>query len=229
MPFDIRNKWFSRQLKGHPSVKDTIESLRVPHPEVGCIVINGRSRDFSQQLQDGDRIAVYPDAQRIKIFPLINLIPKPLKTPRFVLDSHLGKLACHLRLLGFNTIYRTDFPDEEIVTIIKKVKRILLTRDIGLLKNKVVKSGHWIRSTDPLEQIKEVLKRYGLGSKIKPFTLCLECNGKIVRVDKARVSRILPPKVKKFYTRFYRCSNCHKVYWQGSHYERLLELVNQLH
>ena len=225
LSFDKRNRWFDHKVKGQPAVKDTIESLGVPHTEVGFIVINNRPSRFFAQLGDGDRIAVYPDLPQRNQYPGGGLKEKPSKNPKFILDSHLGKLARHLRLLGFDVIYKRDFPDEEIIRLVKKANRIVLTRDIGLLKNKLISCGYWVRSIDAAKQIKEVLKRYELIQKIRPFSRCLECNGKIKKVAKKKVLPLLPPKVQRYYDKFYRCDDCRKIYWQGSHYEQLAQLV----
>jgi uncharacterized protein with PIN domain len=144
---------------------------------------------------------------------------------RFVIDSHLGKLARHLRLLGFDCTYKNFFPDNEIVDVAQQERRIILTRDIGLLKHKRVQWGYWLKATDPNQQLKEVVKRYQLHSQIKPFSRCLECNGKIKRIAKNKVIDQLPQAVRENYTRFYLCRLCQKIYWQGSHYEKLLKII----
>jgi len=183
---------------------------------------------FSYHLQDGDRVAVYP--YRKKINGRFPRAPRRSLAgrPKFVLDIHLGKLVRHLRLLGFDSIYETGLTDEEIVRIALAQKRVVLTRDIGLLKQKRVTYGYWVRSKDPLEQIEEVLKRFDLKKCLKPFTLCLECNGRIRNVPKQKILASLPPKVRKYYDEFYRCWDCGKVYWQGSHYERLSGFIKSL-
>src|SRR5262245_61664799 len=86
------------------SIKDRIEALGAPNTEVDLILVNGQSVDFSYLLQDGDRVSVYPVFESIDISPLLRLRPAPLRHPRFVLDSHLGRLAAYLRMLGFDTL-----------------------------------------------------------------------------------------------------------------------------
>ena len=226
LPLSRRRRVFPVAVKGRPAVKDTIEALGVPHPEVDVVLVNGRSEAFGYQLGANDRVAVYPSGFSIKASPLVHLRPH-VRGVRFVIDSHLGKLARHLRLLGFDCVYKTCFPDAEIAGIAQQEKRIVLTRDIGLLKNKIVRSGLWVRSTDPVLQLKEVLKKYRLVSRVKPFRLCLECNGRILRVAKWKVSAQLPDMVRETHSRFYACGTCGKVYWRGSHYGQLARLVNR--
>jgi uncharacterized protein len=97
-----------RQLRERASVKDVIEAVGVPHTEVDLILVNGHSVDFAYRVQDGDRISVYPVFEALDITPVLRVRPKPLREPHFVLDTHLGKLAVYLRLLGFDTLYRND-------------------------------------------------------------------------------------------------------------------------
>ena len=228
LPSERRKIIFSHSVKGNPSIKDTLEALGVPHTEIDYILINGRAADFSYQLQEGDKVFVYPDGYKFKDGRAKRLRPQLPRNFKFVIDSHLGKLARHLRLLGFDVLYKKIFPDAEIVKISVNQKRIVLTRDIGLLKNKLIQHGFWLRSIDPQKQLKEVLKRFKLYKKLKPFSRCLECNGKIIKIAKKKVFAQLPPQVREYYQRFYLCQSCQKIYWQGSHYEYLLKLVNRI-
>jgi len=223
-----RYRCFVHRVKGRPAIKDTLESLGVVHPEIDSILANGKSVSFTYKVNDGDLICVYPLNFKLNKRKLKHLQPKIPNPAKFVIDSHVGKLARHMRLLGFDSVYKRNFPDAHIVQTAIKEKRIVLTRDIGLLKNKRVQHGYWLRTTDPQRQIIEVLKFFRIFSKIKPFKLCLECNGNIKRITKSRVLRKLPPKVKKYYSQFYVCKGCHKIYWKGSHYEVLLKLVNRI-
>ncbi len=212
-----RNRRFFHAVKGNPSIKDTIEALGVPHPEVEKTVVNGRRVTFSYQLRAGDKIAVYPQGTIRK-----------KQRPKFILDVHLGKLVRHLRLLGFDSTYRSDLADAEIVHLAQEEGRIILTRDICLLKNGRVKQGYWVRSILPAKQIAEVIKKFALIGRLKPFSRCLECNGKIKQVPKANIEGQLPLKVRTYYDKFYLCGACRKVYWQGSHYVKLDKLVKKI-
>ncbi len=235
LPPSRKYRVFSYQIKGHPSVKDTIEAVGVPHTEIDGLLINGRPVDFFYQLKEGDHLEAYPygykffglsgftlsDCRKIK-----HLSPSIPSRARFVVDSHLGKLARHLRLLGFDSVYKKVFPDSEILQIALREKRIVLTRDIGLLKNKRLTHGYWLHSADPQRQIKEVLKRFDLELKVRPFQRCLECNGRIVKVAKKRIIHLLAADTRTYFRQFYLCRACEKVYWQGSHYDRLKKLVD---
>ncbi|MFH1359479.1 MAG: Mut7-C RNAse domain-containing protein [Candidatus Omnitrophota bacterium] len=228
LTYQKRNRLFRYFFKGNPAIKDAIEAIGVPHPEVDCIVTNGRCVGFYYHLQPQDKVRVYSRKPEPRVRPIKHLKAKLLKHPRFILDSHLGKLARHLRLLGFDVRYKNFFPDEEIVAIHQETRRIILTRDIGLLKNRVVKRGYWVRSSDPKKQIQEIIKEFKLKTKIKPFTLCLECNGRITRIPKSCVIHRLPPLTKEVYQRFFICRKCQKIYWRGAHYARLCGFVQKV-
>jgi uncharacterized protein with PIN domain len=197
----------------------------VPHTEIDLILVDGRSVTFSHRLRGGERVAVYPVFERFDISPLHRLRPKPLRNPRFVVDVHLGTLARYLRLLGFDTLYRNDFNDSELAAIAARQRRIVLTRDVGLLKRKTVTRAHWLRTHDPERQIEEVATALQLQRMIRPFTRCLACNGQLALIERAAVRDHVPARVYSRFRMFVRCRHCRRVYWRGTHYRRLQRLV----
>jgi uncharacterized protein with PIN domain len=223
---DKRKKDLPYGFYNHPSVKDAIESFGIPHAEVDLIIANGISIDFNYQLQDGDRIAIYPVLESFDITPIVKLRTKPLRNLKFIADVHLGKLTKYLRMLGFDVLYRNNFEDKEIVDTAQAECRIILTRDIGLLKHKTVTHGYWIRETNPLLQVEEVLNRFDLWEQINPFGRCIHCNGLIKPVPKEKIIHLLPPRTKTYYQAFFQCIGCDQVYWEGSHFKNMLKFVN---
>ena len=207
------------------SVKDVIESYGVPHTEVDVILANGESVDFSYQVVDGDRISVYPMFEAFDVSALVRVRPQPLREVRFVLDGHLGKLARHLRLLGFDARYANDPTDVDLVAISNSERRVLLTRDVGLLKRGSVTHGCFVQSTDPREQVREILRRLQLVDRIDPYTRCLACNGSLEPIDKQDVADRLPPKTRELYDEFKSCTTCRKIYWRGAHHQRLDRII----
>ncbi|MBE9492092.1 MAG: Mut7-C RNAse domain-containing protein, partial [Bacteroidetes bacterium] len=121
-----------------------------------------------------------------------------------------------------------ELDDHQIIVIAEKEKRIVLSRDIGLLKNGNLSRGYWLRSQDPREQIIEVIQRLDLREQILPFHRCMECNGEIDRVKKESVIDLLEPMTREHFDDFYQCRGCKKIYWQGSHYEKMLEMILRL-
>lgn len=228
LPAERRKVPFTYEFSGNPAVKDAVEALGVPHTEIDLILANGRSVDFFYHLQNDDMISVYPVFESIDISPVTRLRQKPLREPKFILDVHLGTLAKYLRILGFDTLYANDYDDPEIVAISCREKRVILTRDIGLLKNSAVTHGYWLRSQQTQEQLREVVSRFDLAGIIRPFSRCIVCNGRIGKVPKKAVAEKLKPNTLRFFDTFYQCADCGRVYWRGSHYERMKTLIDSI-
>lgn len=230
LPPASRKKDIDFEFKGRRSVKDLIESFGVPHVEVDLIMVNGGSVTFSHIVGDGDRISVYPVFERLDLGKVTRLRPEPLRDPRFVLDVHLRKLARRLRLMGFDVDYHPDRDDDALADIADREGRILLSRDRQLMMRKIVSRGLYVRNTDPELQIVEVLERLDLRRLCRPFTRCIECNGLIGPVDPgpAGVMDLIPPGVRSWCAEYYRCSGCGRIYWKGSHYEKLMKRVDQI-
>lgn len=209
-----------------PSVKDAIESLGVPHTEVDMILVNSLSVDFNYKLLDNDRISVYPVFESLDIAGVTLLKERPLRNTRFILDVHLGRLAKLLRMTGFDTLYEKDYEDNKIINLSLAEKRIILTRDTGMLKQKKVTHGYWIRSVYPEVQLLEVINHFDLSTKINPLSRCIKCNGTIAGIPKEIVMDELQPLTKQYYNEFYSCFSCGKTYWKGSHYEKMQKFIN---
>lgn len=226
LPPERRGRTLDYRFAVSPSVKDLIESFGVPHPEVDLALVNGESVGFDRRVADGDRISVYPVFEAIDISPIVRVRPEPLRESRFVLDGHLGKLARYLRLLGFDAVWRRDPPDAELARMSRDERRILLTRDQGLLKRKEVTHGCFVRETDPRRQLIELLRRFHLDTQARPLTRCLACNAELEEARREDVAERLPESVRERHEDFRRCPGCGRVYWPGSHHRRLREFVD---
>ena len=198
------------------SVKHLAESLGVPHPEIGPVQVNGQEGTLNTITQDGDRVEVHPIPDGCPV------------EPRFVLDGHLGRLAAYLRMLGFDCLYQNDYDDEELAEIAQREGRILLSRDRRLLMRKAVTYGYCLRSLDSIEQLSEVIQRFDLTKRIVPFHRCLRCNHPLEPVAKEAVLDRLEPLTKLYFDEFQICPACQQIYWKGSHYERMQDLIEQL-
>ena len=228
LPIDRCKIEFEHRLNRKTSIKDLIESLGVPHPEVEIILVNGRSVDFDYIVQKNDQISVYPMFESFDITPLLRLRPKPLRGTRFILDTNLGRLARYLRLLGFDCLYRNDYEDAEVAKIASQQHRIVLTRDRFLLRRKIITHGYFVRSVHPREQVREVLQRLDLYRSIAPFTRCSRCNGALIKTSKDTVIDRLEPLTKLYYNDFRICRDCDQIYWSGSHQDRARQLISEL-
>jgi uncharacterized protein len=228
LPQEKRKKLFPYEFNGTPSIKDAVEAIGVPHVEVDLILVNSLSVDFSYKLKNADSVSVYPVFESFDIAPVTHLREKPLRDLKFVADVHLGKLTKYLRLCGFDTYYRTDLNDEEIIDLSLSDKRVILTRDKGLLKNKKVTHGYYIRSRYPRYQLKEVFLRFDLKNLIASFTRCMECNGLLRNVIKKEILDRLLPKTRQYYRKFKMCNDCNRIYWNGSHWQNMKRDIKTL-
>lgn len=225
---DRRKKSFERILPEPTTTKDLIEGCGVPHTEVDLILVNGSPADFDRQVQDGDRVSVYPVFESFDISNTTRLQERPLREPRFLVDVNLGKLARFLRMAGFDTAYQNDARDDELAEWMNRENRVLLTRDRRLLMRRAVHKGYLVRSDDAAEQLKEVIRRFDLSDNVKPFTRCMHCNGQLFPVSKEEILDRLRPLTKKYHDDFSRCENCDRIYWRGSHRERLDPRVQRI-
>jgi len=178
LPPRRRNTTFVVPFAHRASIKDMIEALGVPHPEVAVMLVNAAPVQWGYIVQDQDAVVVYPASTAPDVLREQSVAPPPLVTQRFVLDVHLGKLASYLRLLGFDTWYHTDMPDPDLVRISAAEQRILLTRDRHLLQRSLVVYGYYVRATEPRHQVVEIVRRFDLAAavarnmrKVHPNTL----------------------------------------------------------
>lgn len=228
LPEAQRSVIFSSQFIGTPSIKDAIEAIGVPHTEIDLILVNGKPVTFEQRVYGGELVCVYPQVELFVNRPEVHLRPTPLREIKFIVDVNLGKLASKLRLLGFDTLYKNNFTDREIVALSLREQRIILTRDKGVLKYKAAKHGYWIRNDDPNRQLKEVVNRLQLHPHFHLFTRCSVCNTQLQPIDKELVKERLADDTLQFVDDFMLCPGCKKIYWRGSHYERFRKYINKL-
>jgi uncharacterized protein with PIN domain len=210
-------------------VKDVIEAAGIPHVEVALILRRGAALRFEERVTDGDRVAVFGAvAARLRPDVAAPTAAGGSDVPRFVVDGHLGRLAAYLRMLGFDTRYANDAPDAALARLAAEEDRILLSRDVGLLKRSAVRRGYWPRSDHPHQQLLEVAARYGLAGQSRPFRRCLRCNGLLEPLDVAVARPLVPPRVAREQDTFRRCPDCGALYWRGSHHARMRRLIERL-
>jgi uncharacterized protein with PIN domain len=213
---DQKGKKISVEFRGRQSIKHLVESLGIPHPEIGAIQVNG---------QEGSLGTITQDADQVEVHPIPNGCPVG---PRFPLDGHLGRLAAYLRMLGFDCLYRNDYDDEQLAETAQREDRILLSRDRRLLMRKAVTYGYCLRPLDSLEQLNEVIQRFDLTSRLAPFHRCLLCNHPLEPVAKEVVLDRLEPLTRLYFDDFQICPSCGQIYWKGSHYEKMQKLVEAI-
>jgi len=215
-----------RQLAEKTSIKDIIESCGVPHPEVDLILADEQSVGFDHPVANDAKIEVFPVYNRSTVHT-----DKRLQTTRisqFVADGHLGSLTRNLRLLGFDVAYGQNADDRQLLEVMVRENRALLTRDRRLLMHGIVQHGYWPRSQNPDEQTIEIIRRFDLSELIAPFTRCLRCNAPLEEAAKADIIDKLEPLTKIYYDQFRRCPGCEQIYWSGSHFAKLQKRIEEI-
>ena len=225
LPISKQGTAFSHSFRANPSLRDMLCSFGVPAAEVDLILVNDKSVDFSYKLENDDNVSVYPVFESFDITDVTHLRARPLRVSRFILDVHLGKLAKYMRLLGFDSSFSSSFSDDEIIRASTGEKRIILTRDRGLLQDRRVTHGYCVRSEVPFDQAKEVVRKFDLAGSAKPFTLCLVCGVKLVPASKDEIMDKLQPGTLEYYDEFRRCPGCGRIYWEGTHYEKMKKIT----
>lgn len=225
LPPEHRKRSFSARFEVSCPIRHLIEIQGVPHTEIEVILINGLSVGLEAPVHDGDLVSIYPKFEALDVSPVLRLRPQPLRDTRFFADAQLGRLARYLRLLGFDTLYENSIRDADLVQRAADGRRIILSRDRALLIRRAVTHGCHIRQDNPVEQLAHVVRRCDLAKVSHPFTRCMECNDQIRPVTKQEVIALLEPETAVSFDEFWRCPGCERIYWKGSHYERLAKLV----
>ncbi|MFF5445839.1 Mut7-C RNAse domain-containing protein [Streptomyces sp. NPDC012888] len=202
---------------GSSSLGHVVESAGVPLTEVGRLLVDGREVPVSYVPQDGEHIEVRG-------------VSRPQEVPgaplRFLLDVHLGTLARRLRLLGVDAAYENeDIGDPALATLSATERRVLLSRDRGLLRRREIWAGAYVYSDNPDEQLRDVLSRFA--PALDPWTRCTACNGTLRAADKESVGDRLEGGTHRSYDVFAQCADCERVYWRGAHHARLERIVSE--
>ncbi|WP_330459522.1 Mut7-C ubiquitin/RNAse domain-containing protein [Streptomyces sp. NBC_00820] len=202
---------------GVSTLGHVIESLGVPLTEVGALVVDGREVSRSHIPAAGESVSVRP-------------VPHPQRVPgaplRFLLDVHLGTLARRLRLLGVDTAYEsTDIGDPALAARSAAEKRVMLSRDRGLLRRRELWAGAYVYSTRPEDQLQDVLARFA--PELRPWTRCTACNGLLREATKEQVADQLKSGTQRSYDVFAQCTACGRAYWKGAHHDQLEAVVEQ--
>ncbi|MGW4033245.1 Mut7-C RNAse domain-containing protein [Streptomyces sp. NPDC004838] len=217
VPSDRRQGPTALVTDGSSSLGHVIESLGVPLTEAGRLLVDGRPVSVSHVPSAGETVEVYAveRPQRVPGAPL-----------RFLLDVHLGTLARRLRLLGVDAAYESeDIGDPALATLSAREKRVLLSRDRGLLRRREIWAGAYVYSDRPDDQLRDVLGRFA--PALAPWSRCTACNGRLADADKDTVQDRLRQGTQRSYDVFAQCEACGRVYWRGAHHARLEAIVEK--
>ncbi|MEV7197065.1 Mut7-C RNAse domain-containing protein [Streptomyces sp. NPDC093510] len=202
---------------GVSTLGHVVESLGVPLTEVGALVVDGRETAAAHVPAAGETVTV-------------RAVPRPQPVPgaplRFLLDVHLGTLARRLRLLGVDAAYEsTDIGDPALAARSAAERRVLLSRDRGLLRRRELWAGAYVYSDRPDDQLRDVLGRFA--PELRPWTRCSACNGTLRSATKEEVADRLEGGTRGTYDVFAQCGDCGRVFWRGAHHDRLEGIVER--
>ncbi|MGK7395215.1 MAG: Mut7-C RNAse domain-containing protein [Candidatus Cyclobacteriaceae bacterium M3_2C_046] len=225
LPVSKRQQTLSYSFFSHPTVKDVIQSYGIPHTETVLVLCNHQQISLNHPVHDHDYISVYPPFKNLSEDYLQVKHPEPI---RFILDVHLGKLTKYLRMLGIDCFYENDLEDLTIINTAREQYRVILTRDLGILKHHLSFYGYWLRSQEPQKQLFEVIEHYQLTRYFNPLSRCLNCNSLLEPVNKKDILDQIPQKTIQYYNQFYRCGGCSKIFWKGSHFQEMEKMVQNI-
>ncbi|MDP4291607.1 MAG: Mut7-C RNAse domain-containing protein [Bacteroidota bacterium] len=228
LPDEKRKVWFEYAFPGSISMEEALHQLKIPVDEVDLILVNQQSRGFEYLLQEGDRVSVYPVFESFDISGVSKVREKPLRNPKFICDVHLGRLCKYLRMLGWDTLYSNRYTPDKIIAVSGQEGRIILSRNQLLTRHKKVTRSYWVQSSDPLEQIEDLIENLDLSNETQPLTRCLNCNHRIVPVTKQEILHRLQPRTKQYFEEFFICPVCDQIYWKGTHFEHMSDFINQI-
>ena len=144
---------------------------------------------------------------------------------KFIVDNNVGKLAKWLRIMGYDALLFKDKDDGKMIKSALSEHRVILTKDTQVMKRRLVTSGRLkailVEGDEPKAQLMQIVDALDLDFRFKPFSLCLECNQSLVQRSKGEVRGLVPPYVFKTQSQYMECPSCHRVYWQGTHWEKM--------
>ena len=220
LPREQRDREFAYPCARAATLKNAVEALGAPHTEVGRLQVNGSPATLDRIVREGDRIEVFPWPGAAELLPGVER--------RFVADAHLGGLARFMRMLGFDTLHRNALLDAEIRRLAHDEWRIVLTRDRELLKCREIAFGCYVHERKAEAQLQEVALRFDLAAYARPFTLCLRCNAALEPASAREAQAYAPEANLEHYTVFRRCAGCGRIYWPGTHYERMRATLGRM-
>jgi uncharacterized protein with PIN domain len=135
-------------------------------------------------------------------------------------------------MMGFDSLFFSGEDDSQMVKQALAEGRVLLTRDTGIMKRRVIINGRLkavlIESEEPERQMQQLMSALDIKGQSQPFTLCLECNQPLVDRSPAEVKDRVPPYVYKTQTQYMECRECQRIYWRGTHWKAMLSKLEKL-
>lgn len=207
------------RLLAAPRCAPRVLGVAIPCPRCG--------REYDVTLFEFGRTLWCTCGSRVGATPRVRSLASA-EAPRFIADAMLGRLARWLRILGFDCAYEREIDDEQLVRRAVHEERIILTRDRALPEDWRVPGIHLVASEELREQLRELLRAFGLAGSVRLFSRCNECNQPLRQAQRAEVSERVPPHALASHEAFLECASCRRVYWEGSHTQRIRRVVEEV-
>lgn len=150
---------------------------------------------------------------------------------RFIVDNNVGRMVGPLRALGYDTLFINPVADGPLVEIARREGRVILTKDTGIFKRRLVSSGEvqalYPESDDWRQQLRQVVQTLGLTAE-PSFTRCIACNTPLQEATRAEAEGHVPPYVFRTQEHFLHCPGCGRYYWKGTHWHRMREGLGRI-
>jgi len=148
------------------------------------------------------------------------------RTPAFIADAHLGRLAKHLRFAGYDTLFLPKRNGRELLELAKREARCFLSRSARLPDSSALYRIHSDTLHDTLTEL--IVQFPLLRERYAPFSRCIRCNTLLEPAEMDSLPDTLPPFVREHFDTFRHCPACGRDYWRGSHYRRMDALWREL-
>ncbi|MCX7994497.1 MAG: Mut7-C RNAse domain-containing protein [candidate division WOR-3 bacterium] len=142
---------------------------------------------------------------------------------KFLCNGMLGKLCKYMRMCGIDTMYSNE--GKKAYILARKEGRIFITRNTQL---KNLEGVFFVETEDLKLQLKTIIENFDLTNKLTLFSRCIRCNEPLKEVLKEEIRRLIPYYTYKNFNEFVRCPKCLRIYWKGSHYERMSQEIKKL-
>lgn len=147
---------------------------------------------------------------------------------KFIADAMLGRLVRWMRIVGYDVEYHKIISDDELIRRSIACNRVLLTRDTNLVNRKAVQRCLYIGSENYLEQLKQVVRHFGIDVKPNLFSICAICNNPLRHIGKEAVKDKVPPFVYQTQDTFMHCPQCTRIYWPGTHRKEIIKRLSKI-
>ncbi|MBX7174484.1 MAG: Mut7-C RNAse domain-containing protein [Pyrinomonadaceae bacterium] len=184
------------------------------------------SRQYDVMLFQFGRTVNCACGERVWLEHRLNL---PLDSEiRFFADVNVASVVRWLRAIGLDTVWEDAIPDDDLVRRGAEERRFVLTLDKRILEEFRTDHVFLLSTNEPIEQFAEIIRRFTIQQPTELFKRCLVCNTILRETKVGQIAEQAPPSIREIHTKFQFCPTCSKVYWEGSHTQRMREAIEKV-